>query len=89
MRRLLDDCEKEMLKCGLETLDELDAAKATEKAELTVQESCSQALAKASLFLEDPILDPAAFTDLLAFFFLGLRTSRTESPWFAIDLVTP
>jgi hypothetical protein len=41
MRRLLDDREKEMLKRGLETLDELDTAEAAEKAELVAQESRS------------------------------------------------
>jgi hypothetical protein len=88
MCRLLDDCEKEMLKCGLETLDELDTAEAAEKAELAVQESCSQALAKALSFLEDPILDLTAFANLLVSFFLGLETPRTKSPWFIVNPAT-
>ena len=33
-QRFLDDCEKEMVCCGVETLDKLDAAKAAEKEEL-------------------------------------------------------
>jgi hypothetical protein len=80
MRRLLDDHKKEMLKCRLETLDKLNTAEATEKAELAVQESRSHALAKASSFLKDPILDPVTFTDLPMSFFLSLRTSKTKSP---------
>jgi hypothetical protein len=89
MRRLLDDCEEEILKCRLETLDKLDTAEAAEKAELAAQESRSWALAEASLFLEDPILDPVAFADLPASFFLGLGTPGTESPWFVVDPVVP
>jgi hypothetical protein len=63
-QQLLDNREQEMIRRGLETLDELDQAEAAEKEELARQEASALALSEASAFLEDPLLDPVAFSDL-------------------------
>jgi len=63
-QRLLDDREKEMVRRGCETLDELDAAEASEKVMLEEQLARSRTLAEASSFFDDPTLDPEAFADL-------------------------
>lgn len=71
-QRFLDDREKEMIRRGVETLDELDAAEAAEKADLARQEAAALSLAEASNFLDDPTLDPEAFASLPDSFWAGL-----------------
>jgi hypothetical protein len=61
---LLEDRAKEMIRRGMFTLDELDAAEAVEKEEQSRQELVIQNLAEASDLLSDPILDPEGFQDL-------------------------
>jgi hypothetical protein len=67
-QRFLDTREKEMLSCGLSTLDELDAAKAVKRENAARFKASSSALFKASAFFNDPSLDPEPFADLPLFF---------------------
>ena len=71
-QQLLEDWEKEIIYCGCETLDKLDAAEAIERAAFKVQESRSLALAKAFDFLNNPFLDFEALSGLLVSFWENL-----------------
>lgn len=71
-QRFLDEKEKEMLKRGLATLDELDAAEEAERQLAESLEASAAALADAGSFLDDPCLDPAAFAGLPEAFWANL-----------------
>ncbi len=62
-QRLLDNYKKEIISRGLETLEELEKAKAAEKGELEHQEAAAISLAKAVDFLANPVMDPASLSD--------------------------
>ena len=70
-----------MIKRGLSTLDVLDATEANEVAELARYEASANALAAASSFLDDPVLDPRALADLPNSFWAGLGLSPPLQPF--------
>jgi hypothetical protein len=77
-QQLLDNCKKEIIKHGLETLEELEQAKVAKNEELACQEASVSSLAKAAGFLTNPALDPKAFLDLPSSFWEDLGfSSRT------------
>lgn len=85
-QRFLDEREKEMVRRGVETLEELDQVEAAEKAELARQEASAQALTDASSSLEDPSTDPEVFADLPDSFwtgigFSGVATGPSDAGW--------
>ncbi len=61
---LLEDREKEMIRHGMITLNELDTAKAVKREEAACQELLVQNLTEADAFLSNPALDPEGFQDL-------------------------
>ena len=74
-QRYLDDREKEMVKRGLSSLDELDRAEEEEKEKIAAEEASAKALSEASDFLADPTLDPQAFLDLPDSFWANIASS--------------
>ena len=80
LKELLDKKEQEMISRGVKTLKELDAAQALETAKLTRQEAVIQSLGKASLFLNNPTLDPKAFSGLPDSFQASLSSVATSRP---------
>ena len=65
---------------GLFTLEELEQAEATKKAEATRLEEQASALFEASSLLGGPLLGPKALTDLPESFWANLGFSGTASP---------
>ena len=72
MEEALDEKEERMIKHGLSSLNELDELEAKELAEQERLSSIAQSLTEASSFLEDPSLDPVAFSDLPESFWANL-----------------
>jgi hypothetical protein len=57
-----------MIRYSLSTLEELEQAEASNRAQAATLEASIQALNKAQLLLQAPSLDPKAFTGLLESF---------------------
>ena len=79
-QRFLDEREQEMIRRGLSTLEELEQAEASDRAQAATLEASVQALSEAQLLLQSPSLDPEALTGLPESFWDNLGFPGTASP---------
>lgn len=78
-QRFLDEREQEMIRRGLSTLEELEQAEASDRAQAATLEASVQALNEAQLLLQSPSLDPEALTGLPESFWDNLGFPGTAS----------